>query len=132
MNALEIPAQEASPFVKFTPNGKLEIKGKSYDEDVISIYKLIMDKLQEYSATTAKELNVNIYLKYFNTASSKCLYDLLLQLKNLQDTKGISLKLEWNYIEGDDDMKEEIEDFKDQTELDFQIVPEKDYFNLKP
>lgn len=132
MNALEIPAKEASPFVKFTPNGKLEIKGKSYDEDVINLYRLVMAKLQEFSATTATELNVNIYLKYFNTASSKCLYDLLIKLKSLQETKGLSLKLEWNYIEGDDDMKEEIEDFKDQTGLDFQIVPEKDYFGIKP
>lgn len=129
MNALEIPAQEASPFVKFDPNGKLEIKGKSYDEDVISIYKLITNKLHEFSASGASSLKVNIYLKYFNTASSKCLFDLITTLKEMQEDRGIEVSLEWNYIEGDESMKEEIEEFRDDTEMDFDILPEKDFFS---
>lgn len=41
MSALEIPAKKASPYVKFDPKGKLEIKGKSYDDDVVPLYGLV-------------------------------------------------------------------------------------------
>lgn len=129
MNALEIPAQEASPFIKFDPNGILEIKGKSYDEDVIPLYKLLHNKVQEFATTNTKDLSVKIYLKYFNTASSKCLFDLLLALKDLQDEQGVNISMEWNYIEGDDSMKEELEELREEVELDFQILPEKDFYS---
>lgn len=127
MNALEIPAKEASPFIKFDPNGKLEIKGKSFDDDVVPLYRLVLQKVKEFEASGKKNLEVNIYLKYFNTASSKCLFDLISALKELHEEKGVNVKMEWNYIEGDESMKEEIEEFHEEIDFDFQILPEKDY-----
>lgn len=127
MNTLEIPAKDASPYIKLTPNGQLEIKGKSYDEDVIALYQLLQQKLQEFGNSGKNLLDVNIYLKYFNTASSKCLFDLTTDIKNLQEEKGITVNMVWNYIEGDDDMREEIEEFKEEIEFDFSIVPEQNF-----
>lgn len=127
MNALEIPAKDASPYVKFDPNGRLEIKGKSYDEDVISLYAILAKKIQEFGDSGQDHLDVNIYLKYFNTASSKCLFDLVSSIKELQEDKGIQVNMEWNYIEGDESMKEEIEEFREDIDFDFKVVPEKDF-----
>lgn len=124
---LEIPAKDASPFIRFDPYGKLEIKGKSFDEDVISLYSVLMKKIQEFAASGKKSLEVNIYLKYFNTTSSKCLFDLVTAIKGLQEKVGVKVKMEWNYIEGDDSMKEEIEEFKNEFEFDFLVLPEKDF-----
>lgn len=128
MNALEIPAKEASPFIKFDPEGRLEIKGKSYDDDVISLYKILMQKIQEFGASGKDQLEVYIYLKYFNTASSKCLFDIISALKGLHENNGVTVNMEWNYMDGDESMKEEIEEFKDDTEFDFQVLPEKDFY----
>lgn len=127
MNALEIPAKDASPYIKFDPQGKLEIKGKSYDDDVVSMYAILMKKIQEFATSGKDKLEVNIYLKYFNTASSKCLYDLVTAIKELQEENGVKVKMEWNYIEGDESMKEEIEEFKEDIDFDFQVLPEKNF-----
>ena len=128
MNALEIPAKDASPYIKFDPKGKIEIKGKSYDEDVISLYALLQKKVKEFAESDQEMLEVNIYLKYFNTASSKCLFDFVTALKEMHEEKGKNVQMEWNYIEGDDSMQEEIEEFKDEIDFDFQIRPEKDFY----
>lgn len=128
-NTIEIPAQEASPYIKFDPNGELEIKGKSYDEDAISLYHMVLKKVEEFGASDKKDLKVKIYLKYFNTASSKCLYDLVSALKDMEDD-GVNINMQWNYIEGDDSMKEEIEEFRENSGLDFEVLPERDFNDL--
>lgn len=128
MNMLEIPAKDASPYIKFDPKGTLEIKGKSFDEDVISLYEMVMNKIHEFGASDQDHLRVYIYLKYFNTASSKCLFDLLTAIKDLQEKNGKKIEMEWCYVKGDETMQEEIEEFREDTELDFKISPEKDYF----
>lgn len=127
MNALEIPAKVASPYIKLIPEGILEIKGKSFDDDVISLYTLLNEKLKEFGESGKDSLNANIYLKYFNTASSKCLFDMIQELKKLQEEKGVQVNMVWNYIEGDDDMKEEIEEFRDESGFDFDIAPEMNF-----
>ncbi|MCC5920664.1 MAG: DUF1987 domain-containing protein [Cyclobacteriaceae bacterium] len=128
MDPLEIPAKEASPFIKFDPAGTLEIRGKSFDEEVVSIYAMVLRKIHEYGNTGNDHLNVNFFLKYFNTASSKCLFDLLNALKDLQDKKNITIKMKWSYQEEDEAMKEEIEEFKEEIDLDFEITPEEGFY----
>lgn len=127
MNTLEIPAKVASPYIKLTPEGILEIKGKSFDDDVVSLYALLNHKLKEFGESGKDTLDANIYLKYFNTASSKCLFDMIHEMKKLQEEKGVQVNMVWNYIEGDDDMREEIEEFRDETGFDFEIAPEMNF-----
>ncbi|WP_017733983.1 DUF1987 domain-containing protein [Nafulsella turpanensis] len=127
MKTLEISAKDASPFIRFDPYGKLQIKGKSFGEDIIYQYSVLMNKIQEFAASGKKSLEVYIYLKYFNTVSLRCLFDLVTAIKGLQEKAGVKVRMEWNYIEGDDSMKEEIEEFKNEIGLDFQVLPEKDF-----
>lgn len=127
MNTLEIPAKVASPYIKLTPAGQLEIKGKSFDDDVVPLYNLLNEKIQEFGKSGKDSLNVDIYLKYFNTASSKCLFDLILEFRKLQEEKGVKVSMVWYYIEGDDDMKEEIEEFREESGFNFEIAPEQNF-----
>lgn len=122
MSVLEIPAKEAAPYVRFDEeNATLLINGKSYDDDVVMLFSMLRSKVKAFSDTNPEKLDVKIYLKYFNTASSKCLFDLLSDLKELGETTKVAL--EWNFVEGDDEMEEEIEDFKDLLDMDFIIEP---------
>ena len=127
MNSLEIPAKGASPYIKFDPDGKLEIKGRSFDEDVIALYNMVNQKVQEFGESGKDFLDVNIYLKYFNTASSKCLFNLVTAIKEINEEKGVEVKMVWNFIEGDESMQEELEEMREDTEFDFDILPEKDF-----
>ena len=123
MSVLEIPAKEAAPYVRFDEeNGTLQIKGKSYDDDVVMLFNMLRTKLKAFGSNDPEKLDVNIYLKYFNTSSSKCLFDLLSDLKELEDN-GTKLSIIWNFVEGDEEIKEEIEDFRDSLDMEFDIKP---------
>jgi hypothetical protein len=123
MSVLEIPAKEAAPYVRFDEdNGILQIKGKSYDDDVVMLFNMVRGKLKAFGTTNPEKLDVNIYLKYFNTSSSKCLFDLLTDLKDLEEND-VKLSIVWNFVEGDEEMGEEIEDFRDSLDMEFDIEP---------
>ena len=122
MSVLEIPAKEAAPYVRFDENsGELEIKGKSYDEDVVMLFTMLRTKIKAYGQNSPEKLDVHIFLKYFNTSSSKCLYDLLSDIKDLQEIEGFQLNMSWNFVEGDEEMEEEISDFKESLDMEFEI-----------
>ena len=122
MSVLEIPAKEAAPYVRFDENsGELEIKGKSYDEDVVMLFTMLRSKIKAYGQNSPEKLDVHIFLKYFNTSSSKCLYDLLSDIKDLQEIEGFQLNMSWNFVEGDEEMEEEISDFKESLDMEFEI-----------
>jgi hypothetical protein len=123
MSVLEIPAKEAAPYIRFDEeNRSLQIKGKSYDDDVVMLFTMLRNKIKAFGNNDPEKLDVNIYLKYFNTSSSKCLFDLLMDLKELEEN-GVNLNVTWNYVEGDEEMGEEIEDFRDSLDMDFEIIP---------
>jgi hypothetical protein len=123
MSVLEIPAKEAAPYIRFDEeNGTLQIKGKSYDDDVVMLFNMLRSKLKAFGGNKPQKLDVNIYLKYFNTSSSKCLFDLLSDLKDLE-SNGTTLNITWNFVEGDEEMGEEIEDFRDSLDMEFAIEP---------
>jgi hypothetical protein len=124
MSVLEIPAKEAAPYVRFDEeNSFLQIKGKSYDDDVVMLFNMLRSKLKAFGSTNPKKLDVNIYLKYFNTSSSKCLFDLLIDLKDIGENGTTKLSILWNFVEGDEEMGEEIEDFRDSLDMEFDVEP---------
>lgn len=129
MDSIEIPAREATPFIKFDKGGSLIIKGKSYDDDAIMLYNMIISKIKNYEESGNDKLDVLIYLKYFNTSSSKCLYDLLENLKKIHDSGNVKVTISWHYVDGDEEMKEEIEDFQDAVGFDFEIEAVEDSLN---
>lgn len=59
--------------------------------------------------------------QYFNTSSSKCLFDIFRQLKRMQ-TAGTNIKVNWYYEEFDQDMLEAGEDYDEIVKLDFHFV----------
>ena len=70
---------------------------------------------QEESKFTA-----NIAFEYFNTSSSKCLFDVFKRLSKIEDS-GKTITINWYYEEGDDDMMEAGEDYSDLLDLDFNF-----------
>ena len=66
MSVLEIPAKEAAPYIRFDEeNGSLQIKGKSYDDDVVMLFNMLRSKLKAFGGNKPQKLDVNIYLIYF-------------------------------------------------------------------
>jgi hypothetical protein len=113
MDLLEIkPSTPKSFGVNFSPDGVLQLYGVSCDENPRLIYEQLKSWVKEYSLAPAPKTEFSIRLKYFNTSSSKCLYELL-ETVVLLDKAGKKLTITWYFEKDDEDMEETIVLFED-------------------
>lgn len=126
MNALNIEATEYTPRIFFDPAAhSLEIAGFSRPEDVKGFYQKFFGwhdtNLTELknNAAECSHLDVSFKLVYFNSASSKCLLDILVCLSAVYHKK---LKVKWHYEEGDEDLLEAGEEFSEALDIPFEYI----------
>lgn len=101
MQAIYIEPSDYSPRIDFNPSGKLLLEGRSLPEDVNKLFEPLM---QFAKSITIHNLQFDINLEYFNTATSKKLLELL-QTFDLNTNIGYMV-VNWHYEEDDDDSKE--------------------------
>ncbi|MEN8121442.1 MAG: DUF1987 domain-containing protein [Bacteroidota bacterium] len=122
LKILEIKEKEDAPYVFMDADeGFVEIKGKSYPPDVGSFYEPILEWLDTYKDEATGELNINLKMEYFNTASSKLLLDILYKLEEI-DELGKKVAVNWYYPEDDDEMLDLGEEYEGLVELDFRHI----------
>lgn len=130
MKSLTIEPTEYTPKVLFDPNKHIfELGGFSRPENVSGFYNNLLDYIDQYEKEVldnddfkiGTELKVLFKLKYFNSASSKFILDIINTLIELED-KGLKLKVEWYYDEGDETILESGEDLSDISDLPFHYV----------
>ena len=133
MKPLFIDPTEFTPLVRFEPEkGEFEIGGFSRPENVSGFYNPILNYLDEYEKNVIDDpffkrgsvLNVQFKLKYFNSASSKFILDLINTLIELED-KGLDIRIEWYYDEGDETILESGEDLSDISDVPFHYIEQK-------
>jgi hypothetical protein len=111
----------------------MEISGFSRPEDVRGYYQKFFDWLENNKSDILNAIRGNAKLKiefklvYFNSASSKCLLDMVLSLNklyshNLDTLNEHNIDAIWYYEEGDEDMLEAGEEFSDAVEIPFSYV----------
>lgn len=131
MKTINIASTEKSPKVFFDPRKHVfEMEGNSRPENVRDFYYPIIDTLRDYFEDIAEKqtrsetnnvFNFNFKLEYFNSASAKFISDILVIIRNGYD-KGINMKVNWYFDEGDDDMKEVGEDFSEMISFPFSFI----------
>ncbi len=121
MEKVFIEPTRTTPLITFDPDeGILEMKGRSSPENSIQFYQRILDNLDEYAVSGGNAFTANIAFEYFNTSSSKCLFDVFKRLSKIENS-GREITINWYYEEGDDDMMEAGEDYSDLLDLDFNF-----------
>ena len=110
------------PRIRFnTQTGLLKIEGRSTMRDVQDFYLPIIEQVKN---TTVPTYIVEIKLEHFDTGTMKCLYQLMLALKDKQ-AMGATLLIRWFSDAGDDDHKELGEDLETKAGIPFQYVNNK-------
>jgi hypothetical protein len=104
MEPLIINKTEDTPQVELDINkGTFVITGRSLPENAIEFYKPVFTWVEEsMQSVSGKNIAVEIRLEYFNTASSKQIAKLFLQLENFIEKNNIIIK--WYYEKEDNDM----------------------------
>lgn len=111
-----------TPLVYFDPDrALLELRGKSSPENSIQFYKRLLIALERYAHFGTKDITANFKFEYFNTSSSKCLFDAFKRLIKVRQ-RGLALTINWYYEEFDDDMLEAGEDYSDLLGYKFNFI----------
>lgn len=101
MESLTILGTNSTPSVSFNPDGRLLMEGRSLPENVEIFYAPLGKWI---SKLKADEVQFDVNLEYFNSASSKKILELLKILDANTNVKKILII--WHYEEGDDDCLE--------------------------
>ncbi len=113
MDNLVIEATKYTPKIDFNgERGVLEIRGKSYPENSFEFYKPIMEWIEKYFQNPKKRTIINIELVYFNSSSSKFLFDLFDKLEE-EKNRGHEILINWIFDEDNDVAEEAGMDFQE-------------------
>ncbi|MEP4533691.1 MAG: DUF1987 domain-containing protein [Cyclobacteriaceae bacterium] len=126
MEKLFIEPTRVTPLVSFDPEvSLLEIKGRSSPENSILFYEKVLSVIDSFIESDSEGLTANFSFEYFNTSSSKCLFDVFRRLAKLEES-GKTLTINWFYEEDDEDMMEAGEDYADllDLEINFEEIEE--------
>lgn len=118
MDNLYIAPTPSSPEVDFRfDTHTLHLRGESYPENAAAFYGGILTRLQDYLALAQPAqqqapIQVHIALAYFNSSSTKMLFNLIEALSEAAEA-GRTVALHWYYDEEDDTICEFGEELRD-------------------
>ncbi len=124
MDNLVIEATKSSPLINFDADrGILEIKGKSYPENVVAFYTPAFEWLRAFLQTLEDQTVVlDLEIIYLNSSSSKVFFNLLELLEEWAKS-GKNVLVNWRYHEENESALECGEEFMEELEhLDFRLV----------
>lgn len=116
------PTQVTPLFHLDLRSGTLEFRGRSSPSASQSFYRPILHTIEDAFEKGTRTLTANFAFEYFNTSSSKCLFDILKRLAAFKNS-GANVTINWMYDEYDDDMKETGEDYEDILGVSFNYIP---------
>ncbi|MCL2704083.1 MAG: DUF1987 domain-containing protein [Defluviitaleaceae bacterium] len=120
---LEREKTRTAPYILIDEENRyIRFEGESYLEDIISFFMEINDWLRKYLSSDFQELTFDFALRYFNSSTTKQVYNML----RLMDARAAGKKVVVNWIvfdEKDDMLIECGEDFQEEMEnLEFNII----------
>ncbi|MFM9925009.1 DUF1987 domain-containing protein [Variovorax sp. H27-G14] len=119
MENLYIAATPSSPQVDFQFDAcTLSLRGESYPENAAAFYGPVIAQLKDYlGQQSGSHIEVNIALAYFNSSSTKMLFNLIAALNDAVEA-GNRVTLNWFHDEDDDTILE----FGQELSEDFPAI----------
>ncbi|MGL1885723.1 MAG: DUF1987 domain-containing protein [Reichenbachiella sp.] len=122
MKGYFIRPSRVTPSVYFNPkNQLLDMRGKSSPEDPVAFYNVLLENIDNYVQLNVSKLTVNMAFEYFNTSSSKCLFNILRKLESVEKL-GKKVVVNWYFENEDEDMREAGEDFGSFFGYEFNYI----------
>ncbi len=120
-SAFLVKPTKTTPYVSLDyQRKKLVIKGRSAPIVSVEFYNKILSQVDHFLSRN-ENLTVFIALEYFNTSSSKCIYNLLKGLKHYRTCNKKNVVINWLYEVDDEDMKETGEDYMNVLGFEFNM-----------
>lgn len=124
MEKFHIKGSTYIPNIDLDPEtGILEISGESYHEYTTEFFKPVFEWLEEYLKTPNRDVVMNFKMTYFNTSSSRRFIEVLTMLEDYHKNNGGNVVVNWHYEENDIDMLESGEEYAEDVDLEFHLIP---------
>lgn len=118
-------ATDDTPEIVFNPTeGNYSIKGISIPEDAPAFYRSSIEWINQFKNSSETDVNLNIFLNYYNTGSLKSLVDMLKAFVKLKKENNKNLTINWYYEAYDDDMKDKGKELSEIVDYDFNLKEE--------
>jgi hypothetical protein len=122
--SLQVASRDFIPEVNLDPEtNHFWITGDSYHEYTYEFYEPIFQWLRQYLSKPVGDIRMDFRMTYFNTASSKCLFDIIEILFEYQSEEYGSVEVNWFYKEDDEDMYETGQDYIQDLGRQINMVP---------
>ena len=120
MENLKIEPTKYTPSIDFRANeNSLKIEGKSTPENTFEFFEPVKNWINEYFKEP-RECVVTFDVPYFNSSSSRVLYDLFDMFSEADNSK---ITINWKYNENNENGQESGEEFQeDFTNLNINLV----------
>ncbi|HUX54033.1 MAG TPA: DUF1987 domain-containing protein [Williamwhitmania sp.] len=125
MDNLEVAETITTPAISFNSStGRLFINGKSIPENVFDFFTPVLSWIDEYSSTPNPQTVLELKLEYFNTSSSKRIFDIMKRMEKLAMSDLSKVTIIWYYEEDDEDIYFAGNDYKAilNQKVDFRMV----------
>ena len=114
------PTAETPEVILNKNEGRIKFRGRSMPQDAKSFYTPLLEWLVNYKEKPAPGTQVTFEYEYFNTASSKMIMEIIMELNAISE-KDRQFKAEWHYIEDDEDMFDAGKDYEEMTGISFNF-----------
>ena len=118
---------ETTPYVSLDADtGELLFKGRSIPENVTEFFRPIMHWIDSYAQNPLPQTTAHLQFEYFNTSSSKRIFDILKQLETIQlSDSHTKVNINWYYEEGDEDIYFAGTDYRAllDKQIEFNLLP---------
>lgn len=105
MVKLELKETATTPYINFDhTSGVLRIDGRSIPENVIDFYHPLLRWIDEYGKEPNELTEIHLKFEYFNTSSSKRIFDIMKKLEKMASDTGKKVIINWYYEEDDEDI----------------------------
>jgi hypothetical protein len=103
--------------------GIIRIEGRSIPENVIDFFQPILNWIDRYSKEPCNSTVVDFKLEYFNTSSSKRIFDIMKKVEAISMIEGKKVAMTWYYEEDDEDIYFAGNDYKALvTKIEFNLI----------
>lgn len=100
---------------------QLDISGYSIPEDAKHFYSNLIIWTESYFKQKPKVVKLNFNFVYFNSSSSKYIFELL-KVFQKAEKNGVEVNVTWRYEEDDEDMLESGQTYQQLTNLPFEFI----------
>jgi hypothetical protein len=120
-NSLIIEETQDTPKIILDKSaGIFEISGRSLPENAVKFYAPVLQWIEEYAQTPKQTTHFEFKLDYFNSASTKKIFEIVVILEKLSQ-KNHPVTVNWYYSKDDELIKTRGLEIKEMVELPFEV-----------